>query len=254
MLTTLFLAWRGEPSLRWWPIGRLTYDGSEYAFAYTKGAQAAASEAGFRPLLSFPDLSEVYLSKELFPMFANRVLQKGRPDYPNFVDWLDLDGGEADSLALLARSGGRKETDMFEVFPAPVAGDTHRYRAVFFVHGLRHYPEALERAVKLRREEPLCLRAEPENPVDPKAFRILSDDGVLLGYVPRYLCGDIHALQEACAGDVHLSVRRVNGPRTPLQFVVLCSLEACWPDGFEACSGPDFQPIRTLVGAGDRTS
>ena len=252
-MVTLYLAWR-QPDRRWWPVGRLTHDGKEYVFAYTKGAQVAAREGGFRPLLSFPDLDEVYVSNELFPLFANRMLSQGRPEYSDFVEWLDLKGGEVDALALLARSGGQKETDMFEVFPAPVADEAQRYRAVFFVHGLRHYqPESLDRALRLRPQDPLRAEPDPANPSDPRALRILSEDGVLLGFVPRYLCADVHALRESCPQELRLSVRRVNPSPTPLQFLVLCALEACWPAGFRPCSDPEFQPIHTLVSAGGRT-
>lgn len=68
-MKTLYLAWR-QPDHRWWPVGRLSHDASEYVFTYTKGAVSAA-EGGFRPLLSFPDLDDVYVSKKLFPLFGN---------------------------------------------------------------------------------------------------------------------------------------------------------------------------------------
>ena len=133
-MSTLYLAWR-QPNQRWWPVGRLDYDGSEYVFTYTKGARSAA-EGGFRPLASFPDFDQVYLSKELFPLFGNRLPPRSRSDYDDFVEWLDLGSEEQDPMAMLSRSGGQRETDMFEVFPAPVPGREGRYESAFFVHGL----------------------------------------------------------------------------------------------------------------------
>jgi len=49
-------------------------------FQCTIGAVEAA-RAGFRPLLSFPDLCTPYISSELFPLFANHVPRFSRPDY-----------------------------------------------------------------------------------------------------------------------------------------------------------------------------
>jgi hypothetical protein len=194
-------------------------------FTYTKGAVSAA-EAGFHPLLSFPDLDDVYVSRDLFPLFANRLPPKSRPDYEEFVRWLDLGPSEADPMVLLARSGGRRETDMFEVFPVPEPSNGGRYESAFFVHGLRHRgPEAEEEARRLRPGDPVAL--EP------------------LGFVPRYLCDDVHSLRAACGNEVRTLVQRVNLPPTPAQFRVLCSLEAPWPAGLQPLSAPDFEPLHS---------
>lgn len=247
-MSTLYLAWR-QPDHRWWPVGRLSHDGSEYAFAYTKGAYSASRE-GFRPLASFPDLEDVYVSKELFPLFGNRLPPLSRPDYGDFVEWLDLGSEEKDPMAMLARSGGQRETDMFEVFPEPVTSRGGRYESAFFVHGLRwRGPEAEEEVRHLTAGDPLLLEADPQNPYDAKALRVLTTvRGVHLGFVPRYLCDDVHALQEASSGrDVLVRVRRINATPAPAQFRVLCELEAPWPAGFRALGHSDFEPIRSLV-------
>jgi len=249
-MSTLYLSWR-QPDRRWWPVGRLARESSDYVFTYTKGA-ASAAEAGFRPLLSFPDLDQTYCSRELFPLFANRLPPRSRADYDDFVQWLDLGPAEMDPMVLLARSGGRRETDMFEVFQAPEPSPAGRYESAFFVHGLRHRgPEAEEEARRLRPGDPVVLQPGPENPVDPRALRVLTVvRGTHLGFVPRYLCDDVHSLRATGQEDVHARVRRVNPPPTPAQFRVLCSLDAPWPDGFHPLSSPDFEPIPLFVPAG----
>jgi hypothetical protein len=246
----LYLAWR-QPDRRWWPVGRLVREGSDYVFTYTKGAVSAA-KAGFRPLLSFPDLHQTYFSRELFPLFANRLPPRSRPDYEDFVQWLDLGPTEADPMVLLARSGGRRETDMFEVFPVPEPSPAGRYESTFFVHGLRHRgAEAEEEARRLRPGEPVVLEPEPENPEDPRALRVLTIvRGTHLGFVPRYLCDDVHFLRATGPEHVHARVRRVNPPPTPAQFRVLCSLDSPWPAGFRPLSSPDFEPLHSSVPAG----
>lgn len=252
-MNTLYLAWR-QPDQRWWPVGRLSREGSEYVFAYTKGAMTAA-QAGFRPLLSFPELDEVYVCSQPFPLFGNRLPPRSRPDYDDFVEWLDLERGESDPMVLLGRSGGRRETDMLEVFPVPRVSATGRYESAFFIHGLRHRgPEAEAGVRRLKAGDPLILKAEPNNPEDPDALRILTTvGGVHLGFVPRYLCGDVHALQTASAADaVAIQVRRINPPPAPAQFRVLCSLDAPWPKDFRPFSSPDFEPLHALEPAARR--
>lgn len=247
-MNTLYLAWR-QPDRRWWPVGRLSHDGPEYVFAYTKGALSAA-EGGFRPLLSFPDFDQVYVSKELFPLFGNRLPPRSRSDYRDFVEWLDLGPGESDAMGMLARSGGRRETDMFEVFPVPTPSPDGRYESTFFVHGLRHRgPEAEEEARRLAPGDPLVLQPDAENPHDARALRILSTPrGTHLGFVPRYLCDDVHHLSAAAGqAGVNVRVRRINAPPTPAQFRVLCSLDAPWPDGLRALSHPDFELLHSPV-------
>jgi HIRAN domain-containing protein len=237
---TLYLAWR-RLDHRWWPVGRLSREGSEYVFTYTQGARSAEA-AGFRPLSSFPDFDQVYVSAQLFPMFQNRLPPRSRPDYRDFIEWLDLEGGEADPLVMLARSGGQRETDMFEVFPIPEENAEGRYRSTFFVHGLRHQgPSAEEEVRRLRPGDALAFEAERANPHDPREFRIHTGvRGVEMGLVPRYLCQDLHALLSAAGEQAQARVQCVNLPPAPAQFRVLCSLDSPWPQGFRSFASPDL--------------
>jgi hypothetical protein len=154
-------------------------------------------------------------------------------------------------MVLLARSGGRRETDMFEVFPVPQPNAAGRYESAFFIHGLRHRGAAAEEeARRLHKGDPVILEPEPQNPEDPRALRVLTVvRGTHLGFVPRYLCEDVHCLRVSGREDVQARVRRVNLPPTPAQFRVLCSLEAPWPAGFQPLSSPDFEPLHSFVAA-----
>ncbi len=144
-MKTLFLAWLDPISRSWFPIGRLTNDGKTYQFVYLQGVKAAQQQCGFQGLWSFPDLGKVYESPELFPLFSNRVGTRSRPDYPEFVQWLNIPEHEDDPMTILARSGGQRATDTFEVFPAslPPASlpdENGLYNIHFFAHGLRYLP------------------------------------------------------------------------------------------------------------------
>jgi hypothetical protein len=240
-MSVLYLAWR-QPDQRWWPIGRLERQANGvYVFRYMQGAQFA-EESGFRPLLSFPDLHATYVSKDLFPLFRNRLMGEDRNGFVDFAKWLGLPG-ETDPLVLLARSGGRRETDMFEVFSSPEADGEGRYRMSFFVHGLNHRPEESRAlAMSLQPGEPLVLQADPKNPVHRGALRILARHGHHLGFAPRYLCDDLATLQQQ--GEAKIRVQAVNAPPAPMQFRLLVVVEAPWPHGFVPLSGPEFQPLR----------
>jgi HIRAN domain/HipA N-terminal domain len=242
-MNALYLAWR-EPDHRWWPVGQLSYAEQEYRFTYTKGA-LEATKAGFLPIPSFPELGEVYVSGELFPLFANRLPPKRRPDYKDFIEWLDIKSDESDPMALLASSGGRRETDMFEVFRIPKKNATGHYESSFFVRGLGHQaPNVEKEASQLHLDDSLELREERNNPHDPHAVQVLvSQSGTRIGYVPRYLCDDIHILKERNSDQLDVRVKRVNPTPIPAQFRVLCTLKSAWPEGFYPFSGPQFEPL-----------
>jgi hypothetical protein len=250
-MDTLYLAWK-HPDHGWWPVGCLSRQGSEYLFSYTHGARSA-EEAGFKPLSSFPDFDEVYASAQLFPMFQNRLLRRRRPDYEDFIEWLDLERGEADPLAILARSGGQRETDTFEVFPVPERTADGRFRSTFFVHGFRHRGQpAQEEIRRMSAGDEVALVAEPANPRDPRALRIHTLRGVHIGFVPRYLCEDVHAVLASAGEQVQARVRRVNAPPAPAQFRVLCTLDAHWPQDFRPLAHPDFEVLHAFVPGGGR--
>ena len=238
-MKTLFLVWR-QPERRWWPVGRLTAAGGHYVFAYTKGA-AEAAQAGFRPLASFPDRETVYVSPELFPLFSNRVYAEGRPEYADFITWAGLREDD-DPIVVLGRSLGPRVTDLFEVFARPEPDPHGRCHSVFFVDGLAHRPaEAQARALRLSSGTRLSLEPDWDNGDDPFALKVVAE-GVHVGYVPRYFCKDVKALQVGCQDALLATVRQVN-PEAPRQFQLLCSVDACWPAGFQPCSGPEYEPM-----------
>lgn len=247
-MKTLFLAWQDPNNCSWFPIGRLTFDGAEYQFFYIRGAQDAQKKCSFQPLHSFPHLDEVYTSSKLFPLFSNRVLSRSRPDYADFVEWLNIPQHEDDPIAILARSGGRRATDTLAVFPCPDLDENGLYHIHFFSDGLRYLPScAIERISRFHTGELLLLAHEFQNPYDPKALTLNTEDRYIVGYCPRYLLGDAFDILQQNPNLVHVHVERVNQPPTPLQFRLLCNMTAEWPADFRPFSGEEYQPIRTDV-------
>ena len=243
-MTTLFLAWQDAISRSWFPIGRLRFDGEKYQFVYTHGAKKATEHCGFQPLLSFPDLNKVYTSIELFPLFSNRLMRPSRPEYKHFIQWLNIPQHEDDPIAILARSGGRKVTDNLEVFPSPEPDENGLYHIHFFVHGLRHLSQcAIDRIHRLKPGEKLWLAHEFQNPYDPDALTLNTEDHHIVGYCPRYLVGDTLEVVRQNPKLVHVHVEQINPAPTPLQLRLLCNMTAEWHEGFIPFSSQEYQPI-----------
>jgi hypothetical protein len=200
------------------------------------------------------ELEEVYESEELFPIFANRLLPKSRPEYQAFLRWGGFDpDNPPDPISILGVTEGMRQTDAIEVFPCPSPDTSGCYVNKFFAHGLRWVPQtAHERIAQLQPGEQLFMMADFFNPSDPRAVALRTSQGdqVMIGYVPRYLAKDIWNLLSGCDTDfMHVVVERVNED-APLQQRLLCRMNSCWPAGFRPCSDDSFLPIPDTVPAG----
>ena len=252
-MKTLFLAWqhtRPNPSQRpatraWFPIGKLEADESYYRFAYTAGALRAAKEGGFAPLDAFPDLRRTYESAELFPVFKNRLIQPNREDYGDYVRRLGLTEADADPMAILAVSGGTRQTDNLEVFPKIRAHRDGSFSCRFFLHGWRHVNAAAQaRLDTLQAGDALRVSLELNNPATGAAIQLqTADDYHMLGWAPRYLLLDMLATLSHAPRKVEASVVRLNEPPAPGNQRVLVELCGHFDEGYEPMTGGDFQPL-----------
>jgi hypothetical protein len=209
--------------------------GAGFEFAYVHGARDA-SKFGFLPFLNFPELGQVYWSDELFPFFANRVISPSRPDFATYVTRLGLDPKTADVMTILARSGGVRATDSLELFPLPGRDmQTGCYQAHFLVHDL---PAAAQGRIEvLHKNEFLKPFLDLAGGIS-----LVTEDDVLVGYLPTYLLGDAWKLVDACKY-LEVVVEQVNPPPAPTQQRLLCNLRSCWPAGFVPFDGSTFRPI-----------
>ena len=115
MTSALFVAWRSPETTggRWGPVGRLEHGTGGYQFLYTRGAKTLA---GFQPFPEMPRLDVVYELDELFPLFANRLLSKSRPEYQAYLTWGGFDPNDTpDPIGLLGVTEGLRATDQVEV-------------------------------------------------------------------------------------------------------------------------------------------
>lgn len=246
-MKSLFLAWQDVGKSRaWFPIGRLDADieHSSYHFGYTHGAERAVQEAGFTPLLSFPEFNHSYESSELFPLFRNRVVGSDREDFRDYLQQLGLSEG-ADPITILEVSGGRRQTDSLEVFPKLERRADGTFICRFFIHGSRHiHPIAHERIDMLKNDEPLRVSIELNNPTSELALQLESEDYAMLGWTPRYLVKDLLQVIIGSPTQVSARVVRVNPAPAPSNQRVLVELKGALPSDYEPMSGSDFQLLR----------
>jgi hypothetical protein len=238
----LYVAWRRPDGLIV-PVGVLTQTanetGSAFRFVYLKMAER---QDDFDPLPGLIDLHRAYEARSLFPVFANRVMPRERPDYGSFVEQLDLTL-ETDPFEVLARSEGVRTTDRIEVFPYPHRTDGGALTTLFFARGIRHLDGASEAVDQLCDGDELTLAEEPDNKINPRAMLLSTATGEQVGWAPDYLLETIHQLRELNEELPSVIVEHVNPSTVASHLRLLCRLSAPWPLGFEPLSGPEFQPI-----------
>jgi hypothetical protein len=241
-MKVLFVSWQDPIDRHWRPVGRLSFEDNHFTFVYTKGAKTAEN---FLPFGRMNDLNGAYVSRELFPFFSNRILSKSRPEYKEYLEWLDVPIGKDDPLALLALTGGIRGTDSIMIFPCPEPTSDGKYVVHFFSQGLRYLKDqALEIVGSLQPGTQLFLMLDVQNEFDEMAIALRTDKPpVFVGYAPRYFASDFRQLlSSSIRKSVKVLVERVNGS-APVQLRLLCSITSEWPKDFAPCSGELFEPL-----------
>ncbi len=241
----LFVSWRSPKTRLVHPVGRLTHDPAThgYEFCYIR-AVAGATADGFVPFPEFPSLQVFYRAHNLFPLFANRVMPKSRPDYRSFLDALGLSPETADPMVILARTGGTRQTDQIELVPVPKPAADGCYSTHCLLRAVKYMPEPAVggRLELLRRGERLLMFDDWQNPADRFAIGVRTEDNYMVGYLPAYLTIDVGELRTRCER-IELLVDRYNPPPAEAHHRVLCKLVSCWPSGFIPFADERFQPV-----------
>lgn len=246
-MKTLYLAWQDKGKTRqWFPIGRLDADLKEpvFLFGYLEGAQRAHEEAGFEPLSNFPDFKRRYTSSELFPLFKNRVMNKGRNEFENYLHQLDLDPNLADPITILEVSGGTRRTDNLEIFPKISKNIDGEFRTRFFLKGWRYVNEYSKNKVeKLKPGQELQVSIEVNNPASGLAVQLQLEDYCMIGWTPRYLVNDILECISKNPLEIYAEIVKVNPAPAPLQERVLIEMRGKWPKEYEPMSSSDYKEL-----------
>ena len=240
MRGTLFIAGRSyDDWRRWTPLGRLDLDLERpwYRFRHVKGSERAEELRIVLPVPGFAEMHRSYESRHLFPVFQNRVMNRRRPDLPDYLRRMDL-SPSVDPIRALWVDGGYRVTDYLNVFPKLTRGDDGFFRCRFFLHRTRHLGEGgLRRLEALEAGEALHLA--PELPDSP-TVAIYTEDSQVVGWTPMFLAREI--LVAAPSARHEAEVVRINAAPWPSSLSVLVEMRSQW-NTHEPMSGEDFQPL-----------
>ena len=240
MIEKLIVTWRNPDNHKWTPVAHLQYKDNKYYLNYLHGAKATS----FRPFGEMKDLNNTYSAEELFPIFKNRLLSKSRPEYEDFLQWLNIDKNDENDLLELAMSKGIRATDELQLFPIPQKNDKGNYEVLFFSHGISHISKSyVKRLDTLKKGDKLLILKDVQNTVDSYALMLRTEDepAELVGYCPAFFVKDFNKLMELNGNNKLLvTVEKVNQD-APLQLKLLCKLTTHWAEDFKAFDDKEFQ-------------
>ena len=213
-------------------VGALSADSGSYTFRYLTDAWRAP---GFRPFPGLGDFERVYRSSRLFLFFADRVMDRRRPEYDGYLRALDLPP-HASLEDVLARSEGVLKGDRVAVVEEPAVGQDGSTTHVFVVRGLRFaVPDPDQREALLEALEPgiyISVRYDTINPVNPEALQLVAPSGEPFGWVPDALVHYVRSVLVMPGGT--LVIQRRNGPELPPHIRLLVRVSGALPPGVPA--------------------
>lgn len=206
------VAWRNRQRRQITPVGVLDYRAIGYRFQYLDGI--GESVEGFRPFIGFPDLNRGYESPRLWPFFDLRVMDRKRPDFPQYVRWLGL-STKAGPLDILSRSGGQPKGDSVCLAESPVVADDGATEATFLARGVsyavrQNHSEGA--AASLMPGDRLALVDDATNEANSRALLLEAGSGAPVGWVPDLLVEYAHRVR---SGGGCAELVQNNGPDAP---------------------------------------
>jgi hypothetical protein len=224
------------------PTGLLSASAAGFEFRYVL---AFTSDPDQRPLLGFSDYTRVYRSPTLFPFFKQRVLEADRSDRAAFLRWLGLPN-DASDWEVLARGGGTRKGDRFELVAAPELTPTGGAAARVLARGLRFVGaeigfDRLDAALAgLAPGMRLQVNLDAKNVVNRAARRVLDAEGTPLGWIPDVL---LSHLAPTPSDPINVRVAQVNGADAPWHLRLLIDLDVHVRPPTPIFSTPEWRPV-----------
>ena len=240
---TIYVAWRNcNANGGWYVIGALEKEEQQYNFHYTNGVKVAD---GFSPFSGMTDLAEVYKSESLFPLFANRLLSKNRPEYPKLIKWMGFSDSDPEPIEMLGLTRGIRATDQFEMFNKINVLNDGSFEHVFFAHGFKHFPDRAQNRIReLYNGEELKLVLDKQNDFDPHAVLIRTKEpNEIFAYCPSYIAKNVHDLLSSNPSAITVRVELVN-IEAPESYQLLCKLTGKVDINFKFMDDYEYKPYR----------
>lgn len=232
------VAWRNTARARISPVAVLDFNGQTYRFRYLPTASIVED---FRPFIGFPELDQIYEAQRLWPFFALRVMDRRRPDFPRYVEWLGLPP-DAKQLDILSRSGGERKGDAVQVIEEPTVDLAGTTQSTFLVRGARYATSQYSSASAAEALSPgdeLSTVPDPSNPANSSALLITTSAGLRIGWIPDLLITYVRSTQN---GNSRLVLVRNNGPEAPWHLRLLVRLTGHTEPSYRAFAGPPWPP------------
>lgn len=204
----LLLSWQIPSERLRMFVAELIRNGDEADLVYLKEREdfSKAQSLGFNGYPGF-DI-EINIHKNVLTSFMKRLPPRSRGDFGRFLDALRIKAeAEISDFALLGYSGAKLPDDDFTVIH-PFENATPPFELLLPVQGYQHYQEQLP-LTSLSDDMQACFEAEPDNPKDPKAIKIIID-GIRVGYVCRGLTASFHKWMQSGL-TISAYVERING-------------------------------------------
>jgi hypothetical protein len=172
-------------------------------------------------------------------------MPRSRPEFDETIEFLALPECRNDPVAFLARTGGAKVTDNFEIFSYPELDEKGDYNLCFFAQGLRYLPEgSLERIKQMSKGDKVLLAHDFQNPFEEGALQLHTRDNYIVGCCPSYLLDDLNDVRKK--RDLEVCVERVNDDAPP-QFRLLCRLIVSSANGYKPFTSQCYSPVVSSV-------
>lgn len=247
--TKLYVAWQDPIERHWFPVGLVTCTSSGFEFAYVEGARRVFGSTNFPGLAQFPDLESKYTSPNLFAFLQNRVVARSRDDYSEYARRLGLGEGEVvyslHPFDLLGRSNGRRLTDRFEVFAPPLV-ENGIASFLFFTRGVRYLEKETQTCWEHESpSKPIVAEMEPDNPFDPNAVMLFSNDHTPIGHVPRYYTAAISSLLRVHPKNASFELVHHNQEPAPPGERFLIQAKILVPEGWTFDVSGELAPIKS---------
>lgn len=244
---SVYLAWQAPDSREWHVVGKLTKKDDKYIFKYTQGALSSKKFIAFSGM---DDLSRVYVSNEIFPLFKNRLLSPKRPEYSKFIDWLQLPTDQVTPINILGRSGAARITDQLQMFKKIKLDNERRFEHKFFAHGIGWLNQsAQDRVNSLNSGEKLYLCIDCQNEHDDNAIVIRTKEPhEIVGFCPRYISKYLIPLLMNDSDSIEITVDKITNS-APLNYKLLCTIHGYADEKFgpDIMNGKEFTPIAKAI-------
>ncbi|PSB48820.1 hypothetical protein C7B77_23705 [Chamaesiphon polymorphus CCALA 037] len=217
----------------WVPARKLIWDESGYRSGNVKGAiQAIINSSIFHNYFSLSPLDRIDVTREIPGDFSRRMPLDRPEEMPQHLPHLGLSADLLDPIAYVARSGGYKQTDSFDVFPEIDPDSDGCYYFYFGLRELHLLPELKSTLSTLKSGDKIAVRGK-------EAIHIATN--LTLGLLPGYIV----AMDNENSGLLNLAIERINLGAIYTRHKIICSATC---KGFLPFSTPVYQPIGDLYG------